>query len=271
MPKGVKACLGRRMGLLRPKPDKVISEYLLYEYLSPYFKQIISRNTIVGATVNRISLNEMPDFPIRIPPILEQEAISSLLMSIDKKIELNKKINVELETMAKLIYEYWFVQFDFPDANGKPYKSSGGKMVYNEDLKRQIPEGWSVNPLASWIKLDKTGDWGKESEQGNYTLQVDCIRGADLNGLNGKGKVKSPNRFILQKNQHKLLACFDLIIEISGGSPTQSTGRMSFLTQESFQRFQYPLICSNFCKAISLENNSYFFNFIYQWNSLYDS
>ena len=60
------------------------------------------------------------------------------------KIELNNKINAELEAMAKLIYDYWFVQFDFPDENGKPYKSSGGKMVYNEELKREIPEGWEV-------------------------------------------------------------------------------------------------------------------------------
>lgn len=142
MPKGVKACLGRRMGLLRPKSGKVISEYLLYEYLSPYFQQVITRNTIVGATVNRIALSEMGDFPIRIPPLSEQAVISDLLMSIDKKIELNNKINTELEAMAKLIYDYWFVQFDFPDANGKPYKSSGGKMVYNEELKREIPEGW---------------------------------------------------------------------------------------------------------------------------------
>ncbi|MBV1916431.1 MAG: hypothetical protein KUG72_13670 [Pseudomonadales bacterium] len=193
------------------------------------------------------------------------------MASIDKKIALNNKINTELEAMAKLIYDYWFVQFDFPDANGKPYKSSGGKMVDNEELKREIPEGWGVNVLTDWIKSDKTGDWGKESQQGNYTLQVDCIRGADINGLNGKGMVKSPNRFILQKNQHKLLSPFDLIVEISGGSPTQSTGRLAFLTPESFERFDHPLICSNFCKAISLENNCYFFNFVYQWNSLYSN
>jgi type I restriction enzyme S subunit len=217
----------------------------------------------------------MPYFPIRIPPIIEQKATSSLLMSIDKKIVLNNKINAELEAMAKLIYDYWFVQFDFPsdspENKGKPYKSSGGKMVYNEDLKREIPDGWDVKFLTDWIESDKTGDWGKESEQGNYTLQVDCIRGADINGLNGKGKVKSPNRFILKKNSHKLLTPFDLIVEISGGSPTQSTGRMTFLTPEMFERFNHPLICSNFCKAISLKDNNYFYNFVYQWNALYSN
>ena len=124
--------------------------------------------------------------------------------------------------------------------------------------------GIGMNPLRGmidWIKTDKTGDWGKESELGNYTLQVDCIRGADINGLNGRGKVKSPNRFILEKNKHKLLSPFDLVVEISGGSPTQSTGRLTFLTPELFERFENPLICSNFCKAISLKDTNYFYNF----------
>jgi type I restriction enzyme S subunit len=76
-----------------------------------------------------------------------QKEISQVLASIDKKIQLNNKINAELEAIAKLIYDYWFVQFDFPDANGKPYKSSGGKMVYNEELKRKVPEGWKIESL----------------------------------------------------------------------------------------------------------------------------
>ncbi len=148
MPDNIKACLGRRMGLLRPKNNKVIPEYLLYAYLSPYFQQIIIRNKITGATVDRIALSEMKNFPIRIPPIEEQKEVSSLLGVIDKKIELNNKISNELEAMAKLIYDYWFVQFDFPDANGKPYKSSGGKMVFDNKLKREIPEDWESIELS---------------------------------------------------------------------------------------------------------------------------
>lgn len=142
MPDGVRACLGRRMGLLRPRLDKVTPEYLLYVYLSPVFQQTIVANTITGATVDRIALNKMPDFPIRIPEIGEQKKVASLLKNIDAKIDCNNRINAELEAMAKALYDYWFVQFDFPDAHGKPYQSSGGKMVYNATLKREIPEGW---------------------------------------------------------------------------------------------------------------------------------
>jgi type I restriction enzyme S subunit len=153
MPSGIKACLGRRMGLLRPVRSKVLPQYLLYAYLSPNFQQVILRNTVTGATVDRIALSEMAGFPIRIPPLNEQKIVADLLQAIDSKIELNNKINAELEAMAKLIYDYWFVQFDFPDDNGKTYKSSGGKMVYNEELKREIPDGWSVETLSKNLNI----------------------------------------------------------------------------------------------------------------------
>lgn len=271
MPAGVRACLGRRMGLLRPNREKVIPEYLLYAYMSPAFQQTIKANTITGATVDRVALNELPNFAVRIPPLDEQEKVAKLLSNIDKKIELNNRINAKIEVMAKTLYDYWFVQFDFPDINGKPYKTSGGKMVYNPTLKRDIPQGMEVRTLANWIKSDKTGDWGKEISQGNYTLQVDCIRGADINGLNGNGKIDAPKRFILNKNGHKLLASFDFVIEISGGSPTQSTGRMAYITNNVLDRFNHPIICSNFCKAISLHDKSFFYYFAYLWKSLYEN
>jgi len=89
---------------------------------------------------------------VELPSMVEQQTIGDVLATLDYKIALNSQINDNLEAMAKQLYDYWFVQFDFPDENGKPYKSSGGKMVWNEKLKREIPEGWhdvSLNELAS--------------------------------------------------------------------------------------------------------------------------
>ena len=173
--------------------------------------------------------------------------------------------------MAKTLYDYWFVQFDFPDKNGKPYKTSGGKMVWNEELKREIPEGWEVQKMAEWLDIDKSGDWGKEETEGNFTKQVICFRGADINGLNGLDELKPPVRWILEKNSFKILKSHDLIIEISGGSPTQSTGRLAFITAATIKRFEHPLICSNFCKPVSMRNKKLLYNFVYYWNSLYDN
>lgn len=153
MPDGIRACLGCRMGLLRPRKDKIIPAYLLYAYLSTAFQQTIVANTITGATVDRIALNEMPNFGIRIPCIDEQKKVASLLQALDAKIDCNNRINAELEAMAKTLYDYWFVQFDFPDANGKPYRSSGGKMVYNATLKREIPKGWTDSSILAVADL----------------------------------------------------------------------------------------------------------------------
>jgi len=202
---------------------------------------------------------------------IDQQKIASVLSSLDKKIELNNKINKELEAMAKTLYDYWFVQFDFPDVNGKPYKSSGGKMVYNEELKREIPNEWEVKKIASLIGNHKGGDWGKEQQVGNYTQKVSCARGADIKGLNGNGELNPPVRFILEKNSNKILEANDIIVEISGGSPTQSTGRLAFIIDETLKRFENPLVCSNFCKSFSLQDSKLLYFFIYTWNILYDN
>ncbi|MCZ2478205.1 restriction endonuclease subunit S [Aquirufa antheringensis] len=249
---------------------KYIIPYFLYLFLrSDIFKhQVKSQGS--GSAQPQLPISSLKNIVIPWKDISIQEKIVSTISALDSKIELNNQINAELEKMAKTIYDYWFVQFDFPDENGKPYKSSGGKMVWNAELRREIPERWSVNFLGDWIGKDKSGDWGKEEKEGNYTERVFCIRGADLNGLNGKGEVKAPERFILEKNSHKMLEPHDLIVEISGGSPTQSTGRMAYITNDTLQRFDAPIICSNFCKAVTLKEQKSLFNFAFEWNKAYD-
>ncbi len=246
------------------------SKFIYYSLFRDVFFEHMM-NGSKGTKMPRGDKNQILDFPIPYFPIKTQKSIAKVLSDLDTKIELNNKINQELEAMAKTLYDYWFVQFDFPNEQGKPYKLSGGKMVYNAELKREIPEGWEVKTISKWIKKDKSGDWGKETEEGNYQLKVSCVRGADLNGLNGNGELKSPTRFILENNSNKLLENHDLIVEISGGSPTQSTGRLAFITEETLQRFPNPLICSNFCKALTLKEEKYLYNFVYQWNRIYDN
>ncbi|EGD39555.1 MULTISPECIES: restriction endonuclease subunit S [Streptococcus] len=123
----------------------------------PYFVYLFFQSHLFKKQISRlISGSAQPQLPISIletvsiPQLTldEQKEIIFNIKSIDQKIQINNQINQELETMAKTLYDYWFVQFDFPDQNGKPYKSSGGKMVYNPELKRQIPEGWGVEKLG---------------------------------------------------------------------------------------------------------------------------
>ena len=246
--------------------DETNTDFLYYKLNSISFAPYIT-----GSAQPKLNKENLLNIELYVPSKEYQDKIAKVLTLLDKKIQINNKINQELEAMAKTLYDYWFVQFDFSDQNGKPYKSSGGKMVYNQELKREIPEGWGVTTFSSWISDNKTGDWGKETSQGNYTLEVDCIRGADINGLSGNGKTDMPTRFILEKNKNKLLTDFDIVIEISGGSPTQSTGRIVGISENVLNRFDLPLICSNFCKAVSLKEQETFYNFVYEWKNLYDN
>lgn len=253
------------------KTGSEVNAKWLYFYLNSPIGKAHLDAVKSGSTQPYIALGALRNLPILIPKQEEvKKGIVKVLEVIDSKIRVNNRINAELEAMAKTLYDYWFVQFDFPDANGKPYKSSGGKMVYNPTLKREIPEGWEVCTIADWIANDKSGDWGKEHPEGNYLMKVDCIRGTDINGINNTDSLEPPTRYILEKNKFKLLNPYELIIEISGGSPTQSTGRMAYLTKSALDRFNNPIICSNFCKAITLKDTNYFFNFAYQWSAIYE-
>ena len=100
-----------------------------------------------GTKMPRGDKAQIMEFKIPVFDLKTQQSIAAVLSTLDKKIALNKQINARLEEMAKILYDYWFVQFDFPDANGKPYKSSGGEMVFDETLKRKIPKGWEVKSL----------------------------------------------------------------------------------------------------------------------------
>jgi len=119
-----------------------------YKYLYYYLSDRSLQELDTGSCQSQITVNQLQEKTVFIPNIEYQNKIASFLSDLDDKIELNNRINRELEAMAKTLYDYWFVQFDFPNEKGKPYKSSGGKMMYNTELKREIPEGWEVKKLA---------------------------------------------------------------------------------------------------------------------------
>ncbi|NCA22619.1 MAG: restriction endonuclease subunit S, partial [Crocinitomicaceae bacterium] len=127
--------------VLKPKKDCLETYYLKY-FLNHLNKLNVFNKISAGSTVFSVPMKNLEDLKIQIHSFNEQIKISSVLKSLDFKIRLNNRINAELESMAKTLYDYWFVQFDFPNENGKPYKTSGGKMVWNDDLKRVVPKGW---------------------------------------------------------------------------------------------------------------------------------
>ncbi|PKN89438.1 MAG: restriction endonuclease subunit S [Deltaproteobacteria bacterium HGW-Deltaproteobacteria-1] len=135
-------------------PDSVVgfnaypneSSELFMHYVFTYIKKSI-QNSASGSIQDNINIDYLTALNFRIPKKKYQDKIVAVLYALDSKIEFNNRINAALEAMAKTLYDFWFVQFDFPDKNGMPYKSSGGKMVWHAELKREIPEGWEVKSL----------------------------------------------------------------------------------------------------------------------------
>lgn len=138
----------QRIGLITCNDELVDKLYLYYLFMTKSVRKQIA-DTASGTKIRHTSPDKIYSVQVSIPDIRIQRNNIRLLHAIDKKVEVNSQICSELEAMAKTLYDYWFVQFDFPDENGKPYRTAGGEMVWNEQLKREIPKGWEVGNLYS--------------------------------------------------------------------------------------------------------------------------
>lgn len=146
-----KITLGKSACFLNVKEekDKIFLKYVLSTKEFKKYMQLVA----TGSTIKNLAPSQVANYEFELKDNVDKYKVSNLLSSIDNKIENNNKINAELESLAKTIYDYWFLQFEFPNEEGKPYKSSGGKMVWNKELKREIPEGWAVKKLNSIANL----------------------------------------------------------------------------------------------------------------------
>lgn len=161
----------QRLGLITTDSKKILKDYVYYLFNTKTVREQI-RLTSSGSKVKHTSPERIYNVRIPLPTVSEQQKIINLLNALENRIEINNRINAELEAMAKTLYDYWFVQFDFPDANGQPYKTSGGKMVYNSILKREIPEGWSDKTLSQIanITMGQSPEGSSYNEEGVGTI-----------------------------------------------------------------------------------------------------
>jgi len=141
----------QRIGKVTATSDDVYLGFLYYAFRMQSVRTQLS-NTASGSKVRHTSPERIYEISIPLPPAADQKHIAAVLSALDAKIDLNNRINAELEALAKTIYDYWFVQFDFPDAHGRPYRSSGGAMVWNDTLKREIPAGWVDDVLGNIVE-----------------------------------------------------------------------------------------------------------------------
>ena len=162
----MEACTNQAICAILPNKD-YSSTFLKYS-IDTLYDHLVGLSS--GSARDNLSQAELKKLKLIMPPTKdEQNKLVSILALIDRKIELNRAINQNLEAMAKQLYDYWFVQFDFPNEEGKPYKSSGGKMVWNEKLKREIPDGWNNCTLEYFLTI-KNGRDHKHLAEGLYPV-----------------------------------------------------------------------------------------------------
>jgi len=171
IPQSGKYIQSQDVALITCKDEKLDHLFCYYLISSDIVKKQLSA-AAQQTKIRHTSPDKIMDCTVWIPEMVVQQRIGKALHNIDQKIALNTRMNTELEAMAKQLYDYWFVQFDFPNENGKPYKSSGGKLVYNEKLKREIPEGWEDSILSEIanITMGQSPDGSSYNEEGNGTV-----------------------------------------------------------------------------------------------------
>ena len=243
--------LVQRVACIRAKRD--YDQRYIWQYVSS--KRFIEYvNTIkTGSSIPHISGNQISNFPIFVPDLQSQQKISAVLSALDDKIALNRRMNAKLEQMAKRLFDHWFVQFDFPNADGKPYKASGGKMEYNEVLKREIPAGWeakSVNDIStSYRGVGYTADDEKSAEDNDVVL---ILRG---NNISNNHIIYDGNTVYLDKSfvsEEQKIHKYDFVMTMSSGSKEHVGKSAMFM-------FDSPHSYGAFCNKITPNKECHFF------------
>ena len=246
---------------LRPKDTSIIyPEFIGYYLRSTKFRALFYGLASSMSTRASLANGDLLGMKVFLPTFSTQEKIASILKSLDDKIEVNRKINENLEQQAQTLFKSWFVDFE-PFKNGEFVESELG----------MIPKGWRVGRYDDIIESTISGDWGKEKPEGNYTHRVACIRGCDFQDIKNGLRGKTPERYILEKNfLTKHFKDKDVLVEISGGTATVSTGRVCPVSQLLIDKFNEDIVCTNFCRLIR-PKPSYgaylYYSWLYKFNN----
>ena len=257
---------------------EIADPLFVYYYVSSARSQakIIRDSEATG--VPKTNLTYFKSFPIPLPPLLEQRIIASHLGTLDDKIELNRRMNETLESMARALFKSWFVDFDpvidnalaagnpIPEplsARAQTRRDLGTKrkplpkniqklfpnaFVFDEEMG-WIPEGWGVSEFGEILESTIGGDWGKEEEDEKHTLPAVIIRGADIPDVKQGRRGKIPDRWVERKKFNSRELCDgDIVIEVSGGSPARPTGRSVYINQNIIDRLGGQVVPASFCR-----------------------
>ena len=237
----VDMCLGRGVCGIRMKNGN--QDFLFY-LLKYYMPHLVNKES--GTVFGSVNRNDINGLAIKIPDSFkEQRRIARMLAVFDEKIENNEAINENLLRQTCTLFHSMFISSD-------------------------ARQSWERGTFSDLIESTLGGDWGKEYPVGNHTQKVYCIRGSDIPAVKTGNKGKMPTRYIIPKNYAtKRLLPGDIVVEISGGSPTQSTGRVAPISQSLLDRYDQGMVCTNFCRAIKPKQGYCMFVYHY-WQYLYN-
>ena len=280
------AVLLSSVAILRPNLNVLDSDFLKYYLSSKDVVDYFKSNFISGAAIPRVVLRDFRKAQIHLPELKIQKRIAKILSTLDDKIHLNDQLNQTLESIAQAIFKSWFI--DFEPVRAKIAAKQEGKdpelaamcaisgkseaeleqmasddfaelqataALFPDELVEselgEVPRGWSTVNIGSLIDLTIGGDWGKEVKDEKYNVQARVIRGTDIPSIKGGSDEQVPSRYIDSKKlRTRELKLGDIVIEVSGGSPKQPTGRTIYISNEILLRLKDPVIPASFCRLL---------------------
>ncbi len=248
----------KNVALFKPDQSKVTPRFLEYYLLSELVQNFIKSSTR-GSAQPFIGLGSLRGFPIALPPLGEQVEIGSLLGALDDRIALLRETNATLEAIAQALFKSWFVDFDPVHAKARGESPQGMDDAtaalfpdsFEESELGMIPTGWRVVPFGQLLSHTIGGDWGDEIPNEKNDTQVAIIRGTDMPDLQSGMMNRVPIRYTSQKKlASRKLQDGDLVLEVSGGSKDQPTGRSLYMTNGLLSQFDCPVEPASFCRLL---------------------
>lgn len=263
------ARVNQHVAIIRTKPEMLDARFLRYVLVSPSMQDHLLALASAGATRNALTKAMIESLYIRAPLIEEQRAIAYILGTLDDKIELNRRANETLESMARTLFKAWFVDFEpvraklegrwqrgqsLPSLPAHLYDLFPDRLVDSEF--GEVPGGWKHIPFGSLLESTIGGDWGKDIPEDDHSEVVSIIRGTDFPDVSSGGIGKVPTRYTTAKKlASRQLQDGDIVLEISGGSPTQPTGRSILISEATLERFGNAVVCASFCRRFQPKNS----------------
>lgn len=259
IPAGLECAIGQNLVVLRADGKRVYPPFLRWLVRGADWWEQVRKYINVGAVFDSLKCREIPQFELTIPPLTAQREIAEILRALDDRITLLRETNATLEAVAQALFKSWFVDFDPVHAKQQGRLPEGMDEAtaalfpdgFEETELGAVPKGWCMTPFGQLITHTIGGDWGGEAPGDRKSVRVAIIRGTDIPDLKSGSRIRVPIRYTSPKKlKDRQLQHGDIVLEVSGGSKEQPTGRSIYVTSRMLERFDCPVEPASFCRLL---------------------